>query len=130
VANGALPGTSSWKAGIIQLGADFANVRVVAGLPYLARAVTLPRDTRTGKAQSSMLGVILNNSALPLINGKRTPDRSPSTPQNTVQPLFTGKKKQLNPGWSDEDPVTIEQDLPFRTEVCALYATDAVERIA
>lgn len=130
VVNGALAGDFLVIGGMIQMGVDFANSPTVAGLPYRAKAVTLPRDTRTGKAQSSMIGVILNNSAFPLINGKRTPDRAPATPQNTPQPLFTGKKKQLNPGWSDEDPVTIEQDLPFRTEVCAIYATVSVERIA
>jgi hypothetical protein len=115
-------------AGVAQLGVDNANKAVFAGLPYLARAKTLPRDLRHGKAQSPKLGVILNNSALPKLNGKRPPDRSPATPMGNPEPLITGKRITGNLGWDDEDAITIEQDLPFRTEVCALYSATQTEQ--
>jgi hypothetical protein len=112
--------------GTAQLGIDNANTAVFAGVAYKAKAVTLPKDIRGGKSQSPKLGVVLNNSAHPKINGKRPADRSPSTPLGNVEPLATGKKQTGNLGWSDEDSITIEQDLPFRTEICAIYSTTTV----
>lgn len=127
VSGGGVLGDFVVAGGVIQLGADWINTTVIVGLPYKARAVTLPRDIKHGKAQSSKLGVILNNSALPLLNGKRPKDRTPSTPMGNAEPLFTGKKTIGNLGWSDEDSITIEQDVPFRTEICALYSSTDVE---
>lgn len=122
VNGGGMIGDFPVAGGVAALGADYANVTVLAGLPFKAVALTLPRDLRAGKAHSPKLGVILNNSALPTINGRRPKDRTPSTPMDTVEPLFTGKKVVGNTGWSEEDEVLIEQDLPFRTELCALFA--------
>jgi hypothetical protein len=102
------------------LGVDYANTEVIAGIPYRGVARTLPRDLRTGKAQSSKVGVILNDSAPPLINGKYRPkDRGPGVP---LPAPITGPRVVGNLGWDEEDSILFEQDLPFRTEICAVYA--------
>lgn len=96
--------------------------KVVVGLAYTGTGITLPKNIRDGKAQSAKLGVILNKSALPLLNGKRPADRNPATKMDTPEGLRTGKAALGNLGWSDEDKITITMDLPFRTEVLALYS--------
>jgi hypothetical protein len=109
-------------------GESFAGQTATIGVAFKATAVTMPKPTKTGRAHSSKIGVILNESRIPKINGKRAPDRSPSSSADTVEPLFTGKKTIVNLGWSDGDEITIEQDLPFRTEVCAIYSiTEATD---
>lgn len=108
--------------GSIQLPIDYVSQSFYVGTPYRAKAVTLPKDLRQGKGQQPKLGAVLNESALPLFNGKRPKDRAPSTPMGQASPLSTGKKTVGNLGWSDDEVVTIEQDLPVRTEICSLYS--------
>lgn len=107
-------------------GQSIAGQTVTVGVSYLARGVTMNRNTKTGKAHSSKIGIILNDSALPKINGKRPPESVPSTPMGTEQPRITGKKTAANLGWSDGDSITIEQDQPFRTEICGIYSITEV----
>lgn len=107
---------------------------VTVGLPYTARAVTLPfeggnpRGTAQGaKRRFTRVGVILNDSALPLVDGKRVPDRTPATPQDEAEPRRTGAFAAAGAlGWESEGVITIEQDLPVRTEVLALFGVAAV----
>jgi hypothetical protein len=113
--------------GEVDLGADFGAKPVVVGLPFSAKATTLPKDTRTGKTRSSKLGVLLYDSALPKIQGRRPPDRTPSIPMDTGEPRTSKRVKVAGAlGWSDEGTLDIEQDLPFRTEILAIYETAAV----
>ena len=73
------------------------------------------------------MGVILNDSALPLVDGKRVPDRTPATPQDEAEPRRTGAFAAAGAlGWESEGVITIEQDLPVRTEVLALFGVAAV----
>lgn len=107
---------------------------VVVGLPYTARATTLPfeggspRGTAQGaKRRFVNVGVILNDSGLPLVQGKRVPDRTPATAQDQAEPRRTGAFAAAGAlGWESEGVITIEQDLPVRTEVLALFGIAAV----
>lgn len=111
---------------------DRSGHEVAFGLAYKATAATLPKNIKGGKASSAKLGMILNNSRQPKIgvlkmgspNGglKRAPDRTPATPAGQIEPLFTGKKTVGSVGWDDSNVITIQQDQPFRTEVCGLYS--------
>ncbi len=125
-------GTVHWK----YLGPTLVGANIVVGLPYTAKAVTLPpeggnpRGTAQGAKRRRMRIVLrLNDSALPLINGKRPPDRTPATPQDTVEPRVTGDVEVRDLGWDGDGTVTIEQDLPFRTEVLAIFGTEQVNQL-
>lgn len=118
---GSMIGDFPVVGGNVQLGPDFINGGFYAGLPYLARAQTMPRDLRHGKGQQPKAGVTLNDSAFPKVNGKRPKDRTPSSPTGHAEPKFTGKKTVSNIGWTDDEIVTLEQDLPLRTEICSLF---------
>jgi hypothetical protein len=106
---------------------------VVVGLPYRAKAVTLPREggSQRGTAQGAKrrnvrVRLRLNDSALPLVNGARAaPTRSANTPMGTPEPGTTGDVEVACLGWGDGS-ITIEQDLPLRTEVLAVFANTAV----
>jgi hypothetical protein len=83
-----------------------------------------------GRARDVRIGVLLNDSALPLLNGVRAADRTPSTAMDTVEGRKTGRVWVSNAGgWDDDGSVTIEQDLPLRTEILAVFATTAQVRV-
>lgn len=60
------------------------------------------------------------DSALVKTNGQLPPDRTPSTPMNTPEPLRSTDSRNHNLGFSDGS-ITIVQDLPFPTHVLGLY---------
>lgn len=115
--------------GAVQLEVDFAGAAAVVGLPLPAiRAVTLPpeggnpRGTAMGtKRRRTKIFLRLNNSALPLVNGVRAPDRTPATPMDEGEPLFTGDVECNGGDYSTHGQVTIEQDLPLRTEILSVF---------
>lgn len=109
---------------------------VVVGLPYRAKAVTLPREggnprgtAQGAKRRNVRVRLRLNDSAIPLVDGDRAaPDRSPSTPMGSPEPLMSGDVEATCLGWGD-GAITIEQDLPLRTEILAIFANTAVHDV-
>jgi len=100
----------------------------VVGLEYEASMTTLSLSegnkagTASGsKRRYSRIFVQLFDSALPLINGQLPPDRSPSTPMDTVQPNLTGDVDVRSLGRDNGGRVTITQNLPKKTMVTAIY---------
>jgi hypothetical protein len=100
------------------------------GLAYpRARAQTLPPEggNPAGTAQRAQrrfvrLMLRLNDSALPLVNGQRAPERTPSTPMDTAEPRVTGDVvMDVDANWEDQGVLTLDQDLPLRTEILALF---------
>lgn len=116
-------------AGAVALDPAMAGKAAVIGLGFTAKAVTLPLNVKSGKAHHAKIGITLNDSALPKINGKRPPDRSPATPQDTAEPRYSGKVDVGNLGWDGEGKITIEQDQPYRTEILALYSRTQAEEV-
>lgn len=101
---------------------DAAGQTVVTGLPYVAEAVTLPLPLRDKKGRFSKIGVLLSDSALPKLNGWIPQnDKLAEAPQGLPQELRSGKFSASNEGTDDEAKITITQDLPYRTEILALY---------
>jgi hypothetical protein len=45
------------------------------------------------------------------------------------EPPFTGDVDMRVLGWSEDGAVTLEQDLPFRTEILALFSTAQVNEV-
>jgi hypothetical protein len=122
VLDGALDGDYVVAAGAVALDPEAEGKTAIIGIPYLAKAVTLPLDLKHAKAQNSKIGAMLNDSALPKLNGWRPADRKPGTPQGDPEARRSGKIKVGNIGTDDEAKITIEQELPFRTEILALYS--------
>jgi hypothetical protein len=109
---------------------------IIVGLPYTATATTLPLEggnpagtSQMAKRRRPKVRLRLNESALPLVNGNRAPDRTPATPMGDPEPPFTGDVDMRVLGWSEDGAVTLEQDLPFRTEILALFSTAQVNEV-
>jgi hypothetical protein len=128
VAGGAVVGTAEVVDGAVQYEAA-DGTEVVVGLPFTATAVTLALNVKGGKVRNARIGVRVNDSALPKINGRREADRTPSTPQDTPEPRRTKRSEVGNRGWDDEGQVTIEQDLPLRTEILSIYQVTQAKRV-
>lgn len=62
----------------------------------------------------------LISSALPKINGERSPDRTPASQMDLPEDLRSEDMRVHNLGFNDGS-VLIEQDLPFPTHVVGLY---------
>ena len=67
------------------------GVSLVAGIPYTGKIVTLPPDVpqsqiRSWKKRWNKVWALMLASKQPIINGVRPPERTPSTPMNTVEP--------------------------------------------
>lgn len=122
VADNAVAPSAVVAGGQITL-ANPANLAVV-GLQYTPKMVSLPIESGAPTGSSlaylkryNRLIVGLLDSALPLINGIRPPDRTPATPMNTREPNKTGQISTYSFGWSEGAIVTIEQDLPLALTV-------------
>lgn len=100
----------------------------LVGLAYTPRVVTLPADdgSHLGSASAwkkryNKIYVRVLNSAIPLVNGKRAPDRHPSTPMDSVEPLLTEDVVVSNLGHSNYEQITVEQDLPLPLVVLGIF---------
>lgn len=105
-----------------------SGVEAVVGVQYDATMVTLPlgQGNKAGTALSSKrryvaISVQLYDSALPIINGVLAPDRTPSTPMDTVEPNLTSAIEVRSLGWEEGGRVTITQNLPKKTLVTAIF---------
>lgn len=105
-----------------------ANGLATVGLPYTKRIITLPTEggNPRGTSQGSKMGwskifLRLNNSAVPQVNGTRPALRNPQTPMDTPTPRMTGDSKTYDLGRQDRGVIVIEQELPIRTEIVAIF---------
>lgn len=112
------------QGGAVAIPGDIEDgAEVTIGIPYIAKAITLPLNPKSGKVGVSKIGVLLEESAFPKFNGRWRPaDRSPATLQGNPEPLRSGKFEVGNATTDAEGKITIEADLPARCEVLALYA--------
>ncbi len=65
--------------------------------------------------------VRLIDSALPLINGTRPPDRDPSTPLGERNPNATQDAEVRDLGWSLYGTVTVTMDIPLNMTVSGIF---------
>jgi hypothetical protein len=109
----------------------------VVGLPYSAKATTLPVEgvnpagTSQGmKVHYSEITARIYNSARPLVSvagtapekrGRAGSGRPFSTPADAAEAPFTGDVLVKNMTVARGGAIDIEADMPFRTEVCAIF---------
>ncbi len=117
-----------------QITTQQTGIQLFAGIPYTAKIVTLPPDIPDGQIRSwkkrwNKVWALMFESKAPIINGVRPPDRTPSTPMNTVEPDTSRHYKTVNLGWDDFGQVTIEEDLPVNMNVLAIYGEMGAESV-
>ena len=126
VVNGGVQTPKTVSGGQITL--DLPGKQIEVGLPYVSRLETTPyndgNSAGTNLGTSQRWGQIyakVVDSALPLIEGVRPSARTPSTPMGDPEDLRTGDYDILNLGWDLSGTITIEQDIPKKTQLVALY---------
>lgn len=108
---------------------EFSGYEVTIGLAIESIIVTLPvadtlanvGTTRSMKKRFFEVWARILDSWRPKINGQRTPNRRVPTPMGEVEPARTESVRISNDGWDMEAKITIEQDLPLRTELAGIF---------
>ena len=111
---------------------DYPGEIIQFGLAYTPYFRSLPFESQiqgdniAGSAMGmqkrwSNIALRLIDSCLPLVNGKRTKDRYPSTPMDTPEELRTGDIKLTNLGWDRYAEVEVEVDLPFKCMIGGIF---------
>lgn len=107
---------------------------VSVGLPYRTEVKTLPfsnaassGQTASWKKRYSKIFLLLNRSALPLINGKRAPERDPDTLMNEAEGPYTGLVEVHNLGFDRNGEIDVVQDLPLPLECQGIYGEMAID---
>lgn len=117
-------------SGAIALGAGYANKTVHVGLKYPGEIRTLKPEGLNPNSGSSQQDAArwgrvmlrVNESALPVLNGNRAQrpeDVTPSSTGDDADTIMTGDLYADVEGYTDE--LTITQDIPLRTEICAIF---------
>ena len=126
VVDGAVQTMKTVSGGQITLDLPGKNIEV--GLPYLSKLETTPYNdgnsagTNLGTSQRwAQIYAKIVDSALPLINGVRPSARSPSTPMGNPEELTSGDYDIMNLGWDLDGTIVIEQDIPKKTQLVALF---------
>ncbi|REK56678.1 MAG: hypothetical protein DWQ49_09920 [Bacteroidetes bacterium] len=109
-------GTINYDANNIKLGFKFSAISQT--LPYIQP--TQGGTNASWKKRPNKVGVRLYNSSIPLINGKRPPERSYDTDMDTPEPLITADVYAANLGYDEFGQVTVEQDLPIKLRFTAI----------
>lgn len=111
-----------------QITLQFTGAEIGVGLKFTPRLVTLPFDkgAPAGSGASwqkrwNKIFIRVLDSALPLINGERAPDRSPQTLMNTPEQQKTQEIMKVNLGFDKHAEVIIEQDLPKKLTVLGIF---------
>ena len=95
-----------------------------AGLAMTARLRTMPLVTSdpSSKKRYPKISVACINSSRPIINGERPDDRSPISSMNISQPRdIIAYNEVANLGSDETQVITIEENLPVRTEVIGVF---------
>ena len=126
VVDGAVQTVKTVSGGQVTL--DSAGTQIEIGLPYTSKLETTPYNdgnsagTNLGTSQRwAQIYAKIVDSALPLINGVRPSARSPSTPMGNPEELTSGDYDIMNLGWDLDGTIVIEQDLPKKTQLVALF---------
>jgi len=110
--------------------------KITAGLQFISELELLPVDggSPAGSGVSHIkrrneIGINLLESGIPLVNGDRGDDRSPSTPMGTPEPLVTGIREYTGLGWDKKATVSIKQDLPLPLKVLSVHGSIAKNKL-
>ena len=114
--------------GWAQLGASYASatfgLRFTPSVELLDPEAGNPAGTAMGSDKTwAPLVMRLHESGLPLVNGDRAPDRSPSTPMDSMESLKTEDVEMTPPDQDGTGSVTISMDLPLPLNILAVHGT-------
>lgn len=133
VIDGALHPKGTVSGGVLRLQQGGSSAYV--GLPYVAKLVTLPEEPADGsqsfsnsKRRNAEVTLRMYDSAMPLINGIRPPDRNPQTPMDSPEPAVTEDVSVSSLGWSEWASVVVEQDLPLNTEIVGIFTKLSINK--
>lgn len=105
-----------------------AGSSIVVGLAYRPSGKTLkpeggnPRGTAQGtKRHRPKVYLRVNDSALPLVNEERPDGAPPLVGLDTAAGRVSGDFEYPGIDYEEDGQVTFEQDLPFRTEILAIF---------
>lgn len=134
VADGAVRSNATVASSQITLAEPATTVYI--GLSLAPTAKTLPLaigDEKGGGLHSlkrwNKAVVRVYDSAKPLINGVRPPERSPSTPMGTAEPARTENVTVPTLGWDDAGQITVTQDLPLPLTIINVIGEVATEQL-
>lgn len=100
------------------------GLRVTAKLIPTRYGASVGSGTALGKMKRwNEIFVLLENSAIPKINGERPAVRNVSTLMGVAEPPTTGDIKVTNTGYDREGRVVIEHDLPLPCHIVAIFGT-------
>lgn len=117
-----------------QVTATISGTQLYAGIGFSGKIVTLPPDVpqdqiRSWKKRWKGVYALMLSSKTPIINGVRPPDRTPSTPMDTVEPNRTTAYSSVTLGWDENGLITIEEPLPVEMNLLAIYGELAAESL-
>lgn len=123
------------ELGIVQLNKDFTGSLYAVGLPYVGQletfeAMQAAQGTALGtKRRWNWLTTRLLNSALPKVYGKRSEDRTPSTPMNEPELQREGLQdvRQNVTGYGDGS-ILIEMDRPYPVQCVGFFGEYQIEQ--
>ena len=110
-------------------------INVVVGLQFRQYIKTLPlRSTREQGQGHQMkrwngIWVDVEDSYLPLINGKRASERHATTLMDTGEPKLSEFVRATALGWDRKGQIEIEQDLPLELNIKGIYGEAATEQV-
>ena len=114
---------------------SYTGADVYVGLAVKGKIKTLPLslltqpNATTGfRKRWNKIQVRVFESAMPTVNGDTPPSRTPTTPMNAPQPVFTGDIAVSDLGWSTEATITVEQNAPLPLTVLGIFGELNQER--
>jgi len=114
-----------------QITLDYSGTSCLVGIGFPKRIKTVPLDvggdggTGSGELKHwAKIYVRTIDSYIPMINGKRPPTRSPSTPMNEPEDAKTQDIQVTDLGRTRLAQITIEQDLPLRLTILNLFGIE------
>ena len=110
---------------------EYSGYEIKIGLQISSIIVTLPvadvkanvGTTRTMMKRWTSIWVRILDSWKPKINGRRPPARLVATPMGNIEPARTESVEVASTGTDMEGKITIEQDLPLRTEIAGVFGS-------
>ena len=114
-----------WEANVIDVG-----LQIYSEMTTLTLDAGGPSGTARHKQKHwNKVYVELLDSGLPIINGVRAPDRTPSTPMDEREPFRTEQIMTVTLGRTTQGAINIVQDLPVPLTVVAIYGETAQDSI-
>lgn len=108
---------------------------IYVGIPFDALIERLPHEggSPMGTALLSskrnvQVRLLVNNSVVPLVNGKRPKTRMSSTPMGQAQPLYTGYVDLKIEGYTDNADLVISDNTPYRLNISGIYTAINMEQ--